>query len=202
MHGRAVITGGGRTVTLGSRVSAAARPRASTWAPIRAQIAVSDYPGCLPRCRSPPRDRRCRGCNRPALPLPRRTRGSRAATEVSRPGVLPASRPSPAGEFSSPLVLAKHRGVTYQISGVMYRITGHYPVAVPGRPWPPGIDGRCATVGPEARRLGRPGHRAARRGGSSASPMREAEDRLPFGNCWRCGRVWRDDARWRGCWRG
>jgi len=33
------------------------------------------------------------------------------------------------------------------IRGLKYRITGHYPMAVPGRPWPLGIGGRRATVG-------------------------------------------------------
>jgi hypothetical protein len=41
----------------------------------------------------------------------------------------------------------------------------------------------------------------ARCGGPSASPMRKAEDRLPFRLLLAPRAVWRHDARWRRCWR-
>ena len=78
-------------------------------------------------------------------------------------------------------------------------ITVRYPVAVPGRRWPPGIDGRCATVGPGP--AGWVGRATARQDAAGRVPARCGKLRTASrsGNCWRCGRVWRDDARWRGC---
>ena len=50
--------------------------------------------------------------------------------------------PSPTRLHARSQVLTRHRSL-------MYRITGHYPVAVPGRPWPVvGHRGRQAGVGP------------------------------------------------------
>ena len=54
------------------------------------------------------------------------------------------------------------RLLTWGRASLMYRITGHYPMAVPGRALPVAIDGRCTTVGPEARTLGWPSHRAGK----------------------------------------
>jgi hypothetical protein len=76
-------------------------------------------------------------------------------------------------------------------AALVYRITAHYPVAVPGWPWPPGIDGRRGR-GPGASGLGRPGRRGMRR--VECQPGAEAGDRLRFRRLLALRAVWRDDA--------